>query len=270
MKNLHPEAILKGLRTKSFGRSVLCLEKTTSTNDVLLRLAEEGGVEGTVVTAESQTKGRGRQGRSWNSTVGKSLAFSILLYPKLHVDELPGITMAAAVAVARTLEAYHFKPGIKWPNDILFNGKKLCGILTESGDRKGKMTPVILGIGLNLNQGPKDLPASLKGIATSLYLEKGRLVDRNQFLRDLLFYLEETYRWTTEGQFSKVLNEWRKRAVTLNQQVRVIQGSCRFCGQTLDVDEKGALLVRNDLGMVERVISGDVELLALPKGRRKT
>lgn len=269
MSLLSPEVILKGLKTKSFGRSILCLEKTTSTNDILLRLAEEGEAEGTIVTAEAQTQGRGRQGRKWNSTAGKSLAFSILLCPKLHVDELPGITLAAAVAVAKTLEDYRFKPGIKWPNDILINGKKLCGILTESGERKGKIIPVILGIGVNVNQGRNDIPAALKGTATSLYLEKRRPVDRQKFLQDLLFHLEEAYHWVTERQFPRVLKEWRKRTVTLGQQVKVSQGLRHFYGQTVDVDEKGALLVRNDLGMVERVISGDIEVLDFKKRKRK-
>ena len=133
---LTPAMILTGLKTRHFGRNLLCLEKTTSTNDVVAELARQGAPEGTVVAAEMQNKGRGRQGRRWNSTEGKSLAFSILLRPNLHADELSEITLAAAVAVAKTLEDFHFKPQIKWPNDLLLDGRKVCGILTEIGPKK--------------------------------------------------------------------------------------------------------------------------------------
>jgi BirA family transcriptional regulator, biotin operon repressor / biotin---[acetyl-CoA-carboxylase] ligase len=258
---MKPEQILKGLKAKFFGRTLLCLEKTTSTNDVVAELARQGAPEGTVVAAETQTKGRGRQGRRWNSTEGKSLAFSILLRPKLHADELPEITLAAAVAVAKTLEDFHFKPQIKWPNDLLLEGKKVCGILTEMGPKKDRMASVVLGIGVNLNQITRDFPKELREIATSPYRISGRKTDRARFFQKLLLHLEENYHRVSERHFSKILADWRKRAVTLGQQVKVIQGHQVFYGQAVDADEKGALLVRNDLGMIERVTSGDVQIL---------
>ena len=265
---LTPEAVLKGLKTRILGRSLLCLEKTTSTNDVILELARQGALEGTTVTADIQTQGRGRQGRRWTQTQGKGLAFSLLLRPQLHSDELPEITLAAAVAVAKTLESFQLKPQIKWPNDLLLNGRKVCGILTEMGPKKDKMASVILGIGVNLNQATRDFPRELRGIATSLYRYSGRKVDRARFLQTLLRHLEETYHWVTERHFSKVLVEWRKRAVTLEQQVKITQAHHVFFGQVTGIDEKGALLVRNDSGIVERVTSGDVEVVpAKPRKR---
>lgn len=255
------DRILKGLKTKSFGRNLLWLEKTTSTNDVVAELARQGAPEGTVVAAETQTQGRGRQGRRWSSAVGKSLAFSILLRPKLHADELPEITLASAVAVARTLEDFHFKPQIKWPNDLLLEGRKVCGILTEMGPKKDRMASVVLGIGINLNQTAGDFPKELEGIATSLYRISGRKTNRAHFFQKLLLHLEETYRRVLERHFSKILAEWRKRSVTLGRQVQVTQSHHVFYGQVVDADEKGALLVRNDLGIVERVTSGDVQTL---------
>ena len=266
---MRPQEILQGLTTKTFGRNCLCLDKTNSTNDVALHLAQEGASEGTLVTAETQTRGRGRQGREWSSAAGRSLAFSILLWPKLQAEELPEITLAAAVAVARTLEAHHFKPEIKWPNDLLLRGRKVCGILTESGPRKGKMIPVILGVGINVNLRRGDFPQTLRGLATSLYLEKRRKLDRAGLLRDLLTNLEETYQWVIDRKFQKVLTQWKMRSVTLGRQVRVTQGPKRFYGQALDLDEKGALLLRNDLGMIERVTSGDVEGMVLKKRKGK-
>ncbi len=255
------EQILMGLKTKTFGRNLLWLEKTTSTNDVVAELARQGAPEGTVVAAETQTRGRGRQGRSWSSTAGKSLAFSVLLRPKLHADELPEITLASAVAVAKTLEDVHFKPQIKWPNDILLEGRKVCGILTDMGPKKDRMTPVVLGIGINLNQTARDFPKELGGIATSLYRVSGRKTNRTRFFQQLLLHLEETYHKVSERHFSRVLADWRKRSVSLGRQVKVTQSHHVFYGQAIDADDKGALLVRNDLGIVERVTSGDIEVL---------
>ena len=255
---LTPEAVLAGLKTRLFGRSLLCLDKTTSTNDVLLELAGQGASEGTTVTAETQTQGRGRQGRGWFQAQGKGLAFSILLRPKLQPDELSEITLAAAVAVAMTLEDFGFKPRIKWPNDLLLEGRKVCGILTEMGPKKDKMTCVVLGIGVNINHGSRDFPGELKGTATSLFKISGRKIKRSKFLQKLLNHLEETYRWVSDRRFSRVLVEWRKRTVTLGKQVKVTQGHRSFYGQVTDIDEKGALLVRNDIGIIEKVTSGDV------------
>jgi BirA family transcriptional regulator, biotin operon repressor / biotin---[acetyl-CoA-carboxylase] ligase len=263
-----PEAVLKGLKTRVLGRSLLCLEKTTSTNDVILELARQGALEGTTVTADIQTQGRGRQGRKWTQTQGKGLAFSLLLRPKLHSDELPEITLAAAVAVAKTVESFRLKPQIKWPNDLLLGGRKVCGILTEMGTKKDKMASVVLGIGVNLNQTTQDFPRELRGIATSFYRFSGRKVDRARFLQVLLGHLEETYHWVGERRFSKVLAEWRKRAVTLGRQVKVTQAHHVFYGQVMDIDEKGALLVRKDSGIVERVTSGDVEVVPVKPRKR--
>ena len=270
MKSLQAQEILKGLKTKSFGRSLLCLGRVTSTNDVLMELAGQAASEGTVVSAEFQTQGRGRQGRSWTTSEGKALAFSLLLRPNLRTDEFPEITLAAAVAVAKTLEDFHFWPKIKWPNDLLLDGKKVCGILTEMVPKKDKMAGVVLGIGVNLNQSPTDFPKEIRAVATSLFRQSGRKIHRGRFFQKLLFRLEETYQWVAERRYSKVLSEWRKRSVTLGQQAKITQGQHVFFGQVLDLDEKGALLVRNDLGMVERVTSGDVETLSGEKaGRHK-
>jgi len=263
LKPLRAENILKGLKTRCFGQSILCLEKVGSTNDIILKMAEEGAPEGLVALAEAQTKGRGRQGRSWSSASGKSLTFSLLLRPKIRTEEFSEITLAAAVAIAKTLEDYRFQPRIKWPNDLLLKEKKVCGILTEWGPPRDKMASLVLGVGLNLNQGAKDFPRALRSGATSLYRFSGKKVDRVRFLQSLLIHLEETYGWVTQRRFSKVLSEWRKRSDTLGRQVKLTQGSRIFYGQAVDLDEKGALLVRTDTGIIERVTSGDVQLLKI-------
>jgi BirA family transcriptional regulator, biotin operon repressor / biotin---[acetyl-CoA-carboxylase] ligase len=258
-----PEQLHKDLATRSFGRIFFSFPQVTSTNDVALYLAEGGAPEGTVVSAEIQTKGRGRQGRSWVLTEGKALAFSIVLRPKVHDDEVAKFTLAAAVGVAKAIEDYHLKPQIKWPNDLLLKGRKVCGILTEMGTKKDKISSVILGIGINLHQGAGDFPKELRKIATSLYLAGGQKPNRAAFFQRLLLRLEETFHWASEGRFQKVLAEWRKRSAVLGRQIKVHQAHHSFYGQAVDVDEKGALLVRTDQGMVERITAGDVQLLKL-------
>jgi BirA family transcriptional regulator, biotin operon repressor / biotin---[acetyl-CoA-carboxylase] ligase len=252
---------LKDLKTKTFGRNFHYQPRVVSTNDTALSLCEAGVPEGTVVVADVQTKGRGRRGRNWTTTKGKSLALSIVLRPDLRAEALPGITLAAAVAVARTLEAFQFHPLIKWPNDILLSGKKVCGILTETAPKKDKIIPVILGLGINLNQRAADFPKDLRPIATSLYRVSRRRIDRLLFLQNFLPQMETAYQWILMGRFSKVLSEWRKRSATLGNRVRIVEANRVYSGLALGLDKSGALLVRNEKGLVERVLSGDVEVV---------
>jgi BirA family biotin operon repressor/biotin-[acetyl-CoA-carboxylase] ligase len=266
-KGWNSHSIRKGLKTKLFGRVLLCFDKITSTNDLALELAMAGAEEGTVVIAETQTKGRGRMGRRWVSSSTRSITFSIVLRPKLHADEMSEITLSAAVGVAKTLEKWRLKPDIKWPNDLLISGKKVCGILTEMGHKKDKIGTVILGVGINLNQRPVDFPPELREKATSLYLASSKRINRKRFFQELLYQLETSYELVKERRFSKVLGEWKKRSMTIGRQVKVTQGYRTFFAQVTDVDEKGALLLRTDAGMMERLTSGDVELLKLNQAK---
>jgi BirA family transcriptional regulator, biotin operon repressor / biotin---[acetyl-CoA-carboxylase] ligase len=263
---LQPELFWKGLKAKSFGRSFYSFSEVTSTNDIASLLISKGAPEGTLVTAEAQTKGRGRQGRVWTTSQGKALAFSLVLKPKLEVRRIPGITLAAAVAVAQTLEAYGLKPEIKWPNDILLKGMKVCGILTEMGPKHDNRLSVILGIGINVNQRAGDFPLPIRSLATSIYRASGRHVDRIDFLRKLMGKLETVYGLMNQKRFSKVLDEWRKRFVTLSREVKVMQGRKSFEAYIVDVDVDGFLLVaRRGTGNVERVLSGDIEILKIKR-----
>jgi BirA family transcriptional regulator, biotin operon repressor / biotin---[acetyl-CoA-carboxylase] ligase len=269
LKNPPATPFSEGLETRFLGRPLVFLESTRSTNDLLLRWASEGAPEGTAVWAERQTKGRGRHGRKWDSRPGKSLTFSVLLRPSLGMGDLPEITLAAAVAVAKALESYGLKPKIKWPNDLLLGGKKICGILTETGRPQDKRAPVVLGIGVNLNQRAEDFPRDLRPRATSFLLHAGRRVDRAEFFQRLLVQLEKAYLRVLARRFDLVLSDWRRRAAVLGRQVRVEGPRGFLYGQVLDVDAKGALMVRNDLGMVERVHSGTLEFLGNARGRSR-
>jgi BirA family biotin operon repressor/biotin-[acetyl-CoA-carboxylase] ligase len=262
------ELFLKGLKTRSFGKTFYSFSEVTSTNDVAADLVRKGTPKGTLVIAEAQTQGRGRQGRRWTTSQGKALAFSLVIYPPGRPDKIPGLTLAAAVGVALTLEEYGVKPGIKWPNDILLNGKKLCGILTEMGPRRDNRPSVILGIGINLNQKASEFPVEIRELATSLYRVSRKQIDRTEFLRRLMWNLEKVCGWWDQGSFPKVLKEWRKRSVTLGAQVRVESGKSSFEGKVSDIDADGFLWVLDRTGRSQKVLSGDVILLKKSSKRR--
>jgi BirA family biotin operon repressor/biotin-[acetyl-CoA-carboxylase] ligase len=265
---ISPELFSKGLKTRTFGKTFYSFSEVTSTNDVAAELIRKGTPEGTLVTAEAQTQGRGRQGRRWTTSQGKALAFSLVLYPKVRPDKIPGLTLAAAVGVALTLEEYGLKPSIKWPNDILLKGKKLCGILTEMGPRRDNRHSVILGIGINLNQKASEFPTEIRASATSFRRVSGKQVDRTDFLRRLMRQLEKVCGWWDQGSFRKVLKEWRKRSVTLGAQVRVEVGNGSFEGKVSRIDADGFLWVLDKTGLSQKVLSGDVILLKKSSKRR--
>jgi BirA family biotin operon repressor/biotin-[acetyl-CoA-carboxylase] ligase len=264
---LLPEAILCGLSTQKIGKFVYGYQKLGSTNDRALFLGERGAREGTIVTTDEQTQGRGRRGRNWHSVSGKSLTFSLILRPNLLPDEVAELTLASAVAVVLTLQEWKLKAGIKWPNDIFLGKRKVCGILNETRFKQDKIAFAVIGIGINLNQTIDDFPSEIKGTATSVFRYSGKKINRVLFLQRLLLCLENVLHWIDQRQFHRVLTEWRRQSVLLNRQIRILQPGRVFFGQALDVDEQGALLVRNDFGMIERVLAGDVELLRISNRR---
>jgi BirA family biotin operon repressor/biotin-[acetyl-CoA-carboxylase] ligase len=261
----YPERIMRGLQTVRLGKNLQAFQKIGSTNDRALLLGEKGAADGTLLVAERQTKGRGRRGRSWIASEGKGLTFSVILRPALTAEQAPSLTLGAAVAVALALEEWKVKPRIKWPNDVYLGGRKVCGILTETRGKQDKIAFAVLGIGINLNQAAGDFPKELKGIATSYYRHKGKIIDRLAFFQRLLFHLEKVDGWIRKKQFQRVLQEWRKRSLLDRRQVRIVEPGRVLYGQAAGVDETGALLVRNDFGMMERILAGEVELLRLSK-----
>lgn len=243
------------LRTERIGRKVHAYDATDSTMDVAHRLAAAGEPDGSVVVAEAQHQGRGRVGRRWLSPKGKGIYASVILRPSLPISQVPYVTLLAAVAVARAVQAgVGLTPQIKWPNDILIGGKKAAGILTELNAELNRVRYVILGIGLNVNTPRGQLPAQ----STSLAEELGEPVDRVEFARTLLVQLDQTYRQFLEAGFPVLLEEWRRHAVFLGRRIRVTLPGRTVDGQALDIDPGGALLVRTDAGMIESISAGDV------------
>jgi BirA family biotin operon repressor/biotin-[acetyl-CoA-carboxylase] ligase len=269
--SLSPEVVLEGLPLSSWGHPYHAYETVTSTNDLCHTWAQGGEPEGTVVTAETQLKGRGRLGRSWHLPKGRSLAFSVLLRPKLPPNRLPLLTLASAVGVALALEDEGAKPGIKWPNDVELDGRKVCGILTEAQTDPDRLQYAVVGVGINVNAETKDFPTELQARAIGVSEALGRHVHRAAFLRKLLMRLQETHGWLVSGKSDRLLKEWRLRSTILGRQVKIRQGERTLFGQALDVDDQGALLVRTDWGFTETVMVGDVENLRLmePSGKRR-
>jgi BirA family biotin operon repressor/biotin-[acetyl-CoA-carboxylase] ligase len=256
-EKLLPEEITLGLRTHRLLGPVHHFDALASTNDLAKELAIRGAPEGTLVVAESQTRGRGRLGRQWDSPPGTGLYVSLLLRPELPPTEMPQITLTTAVAVARAVSRVTgLTPGIKWPNDLLLNGKKLGGILTEMETESDQIRYLVVGLGLNVNN--PAFPEELAAIATSLALATGRSYSRVRLLQAWLEEFEELYGRFLAQEFAGILDEWRRLAVTLGQRVTVRQGPRTICGLALEVAPDGALLLETDSGVVVRVTSGEI------------
>lgn len=252
--------IRKDLDTSLIGRRVACYGAVDSTNLIAKELAREGAADGTVVVAESQGTGRGRLERRFFSPPGKGIWVSVLLRPSFLPQEAPKCTLMAAVAVARAMEKFGLRAEIKWPNDILHDGKKLVGILTEMSAEMDRVNYIVVGIGINVNIAPEDFPADLREIATSLMQMKGEPLPRVAFLQELLRALDGLYADVQREGFAPVLAAWRTYAVTLGRPVRVIAAAGEtFDGVAADIDGEGALLIDTASGR-RRVLAGDVSI----------
>ncbi len=252
---LSPAAITNDLGTSFVGQRVICYSSLRSTMEVAKREAQRGAAEGTTIIADEQTAGRGRTKRVWLSPKG-SIALSVILYPA--VAHLPSLVMLASLAVAHSIEAVTgLKTQTKWPNDVLINGKKVCGILIESEVLGNTVTYVIVGIGLNVNLRLADFPDILP-IATSLSDELGRNVSRVELIRRLLVEMERLYLTLPAG--GSVYEEWRERLVTVGRRVSVQWGETRHEGIAESVARDGSLMLRHPDGSLTKVLAGDVTL----------
>ncbi len=259
----------EALSTQTFGRSVLWLDSVASTNDEARTWAESDGSHGAVVFADHQTGGRGRHGRSWHSMPGLNLTVSLILRPAFPPIGFGLITLAASLAVCECISSSPgVSPSIKWPNDILIEGKKCCGMLLESvitSDRNGSY--VILGIGLNVNQA--EYPARLRASSTSLMLACGRPVDRALLLADLLQRLERTYS-RLESQPDSIVKNYESNLDGIGRMIYLsdAHSGTRYSGIIKGIDDSGALLLDidsdpgSDLDIGVRAFhAGDVQLI---------
>jgi BirA family biotin operon repressor/biotin-[acetyl-CoA-carboxylase] ligase len=258
---LNVNQLQNGLCTRRFGRSILFSREVDSTNKWAKELATYGASEGTVAIAETQTKGRGRLDREWVSPTG-GLWFSLILRPNLRPAEAVKLTFVAGLAVTKVLrEMFDLKTETKWPNDVLVNGRKICGVLTEMNTTGETVNFVVVGVGVNANFDVENVfPEQLKKVAASLEKELGRNVQLEKLFRALLERLESLYEVFIKEGFNPVLEEWKNYAGFLGCKVEVSSSTGKTGGLALDVDYEGALVLRLEDGTVKRVFVGDVSV----------
>jgi BirA family biotin operon repressor/biotin-[acetyl-CoA-carboxylase] ligase len=258
---MFPSEIRYGLKTKDFGKKIHYFSEIYSTNNKAKELAFAGASEGTLVIAEKQTGGRGRLGSGWFSPPG-GIWFSLILRPQISPSDILKITLLASVAVAEAIqEATSLKPKIKWPNDILLDGKKLIGILTEMETEADTVHFIVLGIGINANIEMAEFPSDLRKTAISLIAALGKDVDRCEVLRYLFQRLEYYYTQLKSGNFSSILKLWKQGSESLGSRVRVETMGKTIEGKAVDINDQGALIVELDSGETKTIWSGDIVCL---------
>jgi len=260
--NFNEKNLKTALSRMMIGKTLYFFPETGSTNTLAFRLAEEGASEGTVVIADCQTEGRGRMRRKWLSPPGSNLYTSIILRPEMGPALASLITITAGVAVAELLSSYC--PGVvhlKWPNDVLINGRKVCGILA-SAMTNGKRTKfVVLGIGLNINMKKEDMPPDLRDFVTSLREETGGDLSRLFVAVKLFEQMGKFYHIFLNEGFAPIRDLWHDYSGVMNKYVEVACGEEVIGGRAAGVDETGALILIDGDGKKRRVIAGDALLL---------
>ena len=258
---LLPSEIQTDLQTKIIGKRISYQITTDSTNRIAKALANEGAADGTLVIAEEQTGGKGRLGRSFFSPKYKSILMSIILKPKFLPHDAPKCTLMAAVAAANAMLRFDLQPAIKWPNDLLYEGRKIIGILTEISAEIGKVNYIVIGIGINVNINREEFPVELQDIAASLSEMKGEKLSRIDFLKAFLEEFDKLYLEANENNFDEILVQWRKYNITLGKNIRVIPAGSEkeFSAVAEDIDSEGALIVKTEKG-IEKIYAGDVSI----------
>ncbi len=252
------EQILPHLKNQIIGRGIYCFRQIGSTNEHLRRLCRNGEEEGAVVIADRQTQGRGRHQRNWHSPPGLGLWFSVLLRPTTFLNRLGLISLLSGLAIAEAIaEQTGLSPKLKWPNDVLLNSKKVCGILAESEIKNGS-ADISLGVGINVNHRKKDFPESIQQLATSLYLETGAPIDRLHLLVKALQKLEKFYRLFLNGEHEKIRRNWLRLCIHNEMAVKVASGETIIEGRFQKIDENGEMLLQDASGKILKVRSGDL------------
>jgi BirA family biotin operon repressor/biotin-[acetyl-CoA-carboxylase] ligase len=244
-----------------FGGTLHYFESTDSTNTVAQRLARDGATEGAVVVADTQTKGRGRLGRTWISPPFCNLYLSIVLRPPVAIPEAPRLGLVVGLATAETVAEWTSGAALKWPNDVLVAGRKVAGILMEMDAEDDRIRSVIAGIGVNLNMTADDLPADLRDKATSLSVAVGAPIDRVAFAARLLSQLEARYDQCMRHGFATLRPLWDRLSCLQGRQVEVDDGDRRYGGVVCGLADDGALRLRDSAGQEIRVAAGEVTVV---------
>ncbi len=241
---------IKGLRTGIIGNIVNFHNLVGSTDDLAKEIALSGGREGTVVVSNEQTEGRVRSGRKWESSAG-GLYLSVVLRPNVGREELSILPLITGLAISKTISTtYLIETSLKWPNDILVDGKKVAGILAQTSMKGDDVEYVIIGIGINVNNPMKELPLDIRRKSTSLSEAAGSDLDRGELLRNLLTFLDLHYHGFLQGGGPQLLEEWSNRCETIGRNVRIEMIDDTIRGSALGIDETGAMMVKQGLDII--------------------
>ena len=259
---LIPQEIQRGLSTSYIGKEIYYFPELKSTNTIAKKKAlhrAEGINEGTLIIAERQSAGKGRLGREWFSPAG-GIWFSIILYPQLSPSYISRITLMTAVAAVKAIKiCTQIKSQIKWPNDILINEKKVCGILTEMSAELDIINWVVVGIGININIKQQEFPEDIREKTTSLKEVLGKKVLRVKLVRVFLQEFEKYYEILKRREFSFILKEWKLYSHTLGKKIRVDMGDRIISGEAVDINEEGVLILKKEDGELIEIISGTID-----------
>lgn len=249
-----------GLKTEWMGQTIIHRETTHSTQLIAHQLAQDNAEHGTVVIADEQVKGRGRLDREWYSAKNKGVWMSIILKPTISPHFAPQLTLLTATVLADVIQrATGLEPQIKWPNDILINGRKTAGILTEMQAEQDRINYVVIGIGINTYHKEEDLPEKLRNKVTSLKLATGMELDINKFLQDIFSTFETSYSLYLAKGFAEIKQKWESYGFKIGKPIliKTMKRSWSAIFHGIDID--GALLVKNSDGIIEKLYSGEID-----------
>ena len=256
-ENFTIDKVTRKLNTEIIGRNLYYFKSIDSTNLFAKKLVKEGIEEGVVVIADVQTSGRGRKNRTWSSPKG-GLWFSVVLYPDTPPQRGMFVTMISSIAIAQGIkDITGLSPEIKWPNDLLINGQKVCGIFTELEARRDKINYTVVGIGLNVNN---LLEKELQKTATTLRQEVGKKVSRAELLRSILKNFDKNYTTLISGDYSFIRESWLSHSNIIGKKIQVEDEETVITGVVFDIDNDGCLILKTKDGQI-RIVSGDVKYL---------
>jgi len=260
--------IKKKQKTSIFGKYIYHLPEIDSTNSYAHRLAQGGAPEGTIVLADYQTAGKGRQGHVWESTKNSNILMSLILRPSLRIDRVLRITLATADILITSLEKVLQKTAysqpsftVKWPNDVLANGKKIGGVLTESNLREKQIVFVVVGVGLNINQDLSQLSSETREQATSLFHEFKESLERESIIAEIISNFERKYFNMERDGYARVVDDWKSRCSCHGQAIEVETHAGFEKGQYVDINDNGALIYRSESGVEKELVAGSIKYI---------
>ncbi|MFH1227960.1 MAG: biotin--[acetyl-CoA-carboxylase] ligase [Planctomycetota bacterium] len=252
---------LAPLDTKTIGKRIVYYKKVTSTNDLAWLEIANGAEDGLVVIAGEQMKGRGRFGRNWVSPTRKGIWLSVALKPRLPVDKMFSLMAIGALAVADVLKSHKLEATIRWPNDVVINGKKIAGIIIETKFISKEPEAAVMGVGMNVNIAQEELPEEIKDIATSALAEKGYEMAIQPLTEELIIRLDYWYQLLKDKQDNVINDAWRNYSAVLNRMVSLRSKDCAYQGKAVDLDPCKGIAIEQSDGTIKWWQGDEVELL---------